>query len=203
MTPPSGYYYPVPETGKEIVAGDHDSLVFAVRRHYSINGLTCPADISERLEHFLCLHNDPEFCKGEYEPDDVQMLQLTPSQVKDATRLILARVAMGVDKFLVSPMESERRAAICAECNDNVKGFCTTCNGLKEYIATRISDRSTSIDHKLGVCIHCSCILKAKVHVSVEALRPITAPEDLAKCPANCWQHDITTSKIGDKSHVR
>lgn len=190
VTPPSGFKYVVPETGMEVLAGGMDNLVVSVQRHYAVNKLPIPKNLRAVIEHYLCLINPETFCRGEYEPGDQQTVNITTSAIKEATNYASARLKWGPDKFLCSQAEADRRASICVSCPENYRGICTTCNGLKDYVVKAIGDRVTAYDSRLGVCSRCSCLVKAKVHISMPAIRAVTPPADFDKYPANCWMHE-------------
>lgn len=185
VTPPSGFRYTVPETKYEAVHGDLQSLVLVVQRHYAANKLPIPSDLQNRIEHAICLRNPEGFCKGEYEPGDVQAKIINVTRVKEASRTLQTRLKWPVERFLCSIEEAASRAATCVSCADNYRGICTTCHGLKDYVVAAIGSRTTPSDALLGVCTHCSCMVKVKVHMSKEAL--LVVEKDLTKYPEGCW----------------
>lgn len=198
--PPSGYFYVVPETNAEILAGDFDSLLTRIRIHYGANKIPAPANLPAIVENFLCLRNPESFCSGELEPGDNAFAIVDTREVKEATRMVNARLKWSPDKFLAPITESEARAKICFACSENHRGFCTTCNGLKDYVVKAIGARTTSYDDRLGVCSHCSCLLTAKVHISKAALREVTPTAERAKYPAHCWMQHIEEDANGKEA---
>lgn len=176
----------------ECIAGDMDNLVFAVQRHYSANKIPIPKNLRLVMEDYICSINPPTFCKGEYDAESASQASIMNAQkIKEATAMASTRLKWGPDRFLAPIEEAEDRALTCLPCPDNFKGICTTCNGLKDYVVKAIGDRVTRFDDKLGVCTHCSCLVKAKVHISKEALRVVTPPSSVEQYPAHCWMREI------------
>jgi hypothetical protein len=193
LVPPSGYFYIVPETGAEIIAYDKAALTLAVNTHYDANDLEVPTDLVRRIEHFLCLRNPISFCKGEFEPNDVVPLVTSIDSIKEATKRMSSRLKWGKGQFLATQLEAERRALICVSCPENRKGICTTCNGLNSYTVEAVGNRTTNVDSQLGLCSHCECLLKVKVHISFDALKVVTKEADRMTYPVNCWMRDKET----------
>lgn len=185
--PPGGYTWRVPETGDELVAGDLAQLVNQARAIYARNKVEPPEGLAARIEHSICLQVPESFCGGEHEKGDVVQRMVSARAVKEATALKTVRLKWDQDRFLVPMAEVERRAEICVKCPLNYQGFCTTCNGLKDYVVEAIGDRRSTVDAKLGVCSICSCLLKAKVHISLEALNAARKSPDEGQYPPNCW----------------
>ena len=191
VTPPSGFVYLVPETNVEIRAGDFDNLVDRVRKHLAVNKRALPDGLASTIEHYICLINPASFCIGESEDGDRQSVVTSAQKIKDATNMASTRLKWGADRFLTSQDEAERRAEICMNCRENFRGVCTTCNGLKDYVVKAIGDRVTRRDAQLGVCTFCSCLIKAKVHISAEALKVVTPPGERDRYPDHCWMRSI------------
>lgn len=189
--PPGGYTWRVPETGDELVAGDLAQLVNQARVIYARNKFEPPADLPARIEHDICLQIPESCCVGTHEPGDVKRRMVNARAVREATALKTIRLKWDLNRFLVPPVEAERRAAICAACPLNFQGFCTTCNGLKNFVVEAIGGRTTTMDAKLGVCSVCSCLIKAKVHISAEALKAARKSPEEGEYPSNCWMKEI------------
>ena len=185
--PPGGYCYRVPETGDELIAGDMAQLVIMTRAIYVRNKITVPDDLSARVEHYICLHVPASFCVGTYAEGDEQHRVVNAKAVREASDLKVTRLKWGPEKFLAPLPLAEQRAATCIKCKLNYEKFCTTCNGLKDYVVAAIGGRTTTLDSRLGVCSVCSCLLKAKIHVSVEALKALKPRSGDGEYPENCW----------------
>jgi hypothetical protein len=145
------------------------------------------------VEHFVCLHAPAGFCVGTYEEGDVQEGTYSSTDIKEATLLHRTRLKWPAERFLASPEEAHRRALICTKCPDNKRGICTTCNGLADFAKRVVGARSTDLDHSLGVCSVCKCMLSVKVHISAEALRAVRAKKkfDVAAYPECCWMKEV------------
>lgn len=185
LGPPSGYSYKVPFSGEWLQAGDLASLVQRVRLAYTRNSKPAPPDLAARIEHDICLRNPESFCTGDYESGDEQASIVTTRDVKEATGRL--KLKWSPERFLAPVEQAESRAKVCVTCRLNSKGFCTTCNGLKGYVLDAIGSRTTSLDDQLGVCGVCACIIKAKIHVSKEALLAAGRPSGEGVYPDNCW----------------
>jgi len=157
-----------------------DVLLERIRTHLRVNEHPVPPNLSALVEAQMCEDMPKGVCTGDPDNSEVEMSRISTAQIRDYTRLIFERRRMG-EKFFVSQEEAERRAKICTGCPENVRGICTTCNGLKQYAARFLVGRKTSLDHRIGVCAKCGCMLAAKVPVAFPALDR-TEPHDY---PAN------------------
>lgn len=187
-TPPGGYRYQVPFSNEEILAGDFAQLVNKVRVAYARNKVTPPVDLAARIEHYICLSTNEQFCTGEYEPGDAQARVGTVSDIsRTSSDISNVRMKMSLEEFLVPPPDAERRAKVCAACSCNSHGFCTNCHGLAKHVVKAIGDRTTTLDSRLGICSVCSCDNRAKIHVSKKALQLVRRPPNEGKYPDTCW----------------
>ena len=108
----------------------------------------------------------------------------------------------------VTKKEANRRAAICAQCPNNL--------AQKKSVTTRFNDkvaglfttsRTTDHDSKLKDCNVCGCPLAVKVHYSDEIIANNT-DNDIEEFPklvpmpnrgkATCWIRDILANKDGE-----
>lgn len=190
-TPPTGWMYKEIHEGQVYLfqAPMRLELMSQLRRWYADKGLEWPGDreMGARVEDYICAHCPAGFCKGGSKMPKVRFLSTT--QIRDVTRLMLDRAFRGDAKVLVPPEEAERRGLICANCPRNLHGICTSCAGnefqdiLRWLIAGR---RETSYDKFLDTCAECGCLLRAKVHVSIDEL----AKTQQHAYPSNCWLHN-------------
>lgn len=187
VVPAGGYTYRMPETGDEFVAGNLAQLVIMVGKVYLRNKLKIPENLEALIEHFICLHNSPSICTGTYEAEDAQMRAVRAVDVREASDFGKIRLKWGPDKFLAPLVLAEQRAQTCIGCKLNYKGFCTTCNGLKDFVLKAIGERATVYDSKLGVCSVCSCLIKAKIHISAAALKAAPKNKNEGRYPEGCW----------------
>jgi len=182
QVPPGGeWFYRVPETKvyfrSKSSLGDVENLV---RRNYKDNKLEPPDDLRQKIVEFICRNVAAGFCDGVSGSD-----RLTFFQVLRFTELAFKRLRNADASFLVTQEEAERRADICRECPENLLGICSSCNGLKQLASRLIARRKTRLDHYLGVCKICGCVLDAKIHVRAEHLNEKDRTDP--KLPEGCW----------------
>lgn len=185
--PPGGFVYKIPETGDEVTHGDFAQLVTAVRTVYTRNKLTPPNNLPDLIEHFICLHSPPSFCFGTYEPGDAQSHSTSRTKVVEASEFKNVRLKWPRERYLAPLPLAEQRAATCVKCAEHSPGFCTVCNGLAGFAEKIVGERTTGYDKQLGLCSICDCIVKVKIHISVEALRLTPEKTSQAPYPDNCW----------------
>lgn len=161
------------------------SMMQQLRGWYASKQVPWPGDseIDARLENFICQFTPPGFCIG----PGPKVPRLSVSKIRDTTRLIVARLIKG-EKVLVEPEEATRRAKICGNCPKNLHGICTSCmssefQDVMRHLLTR--NRETKYDSILDTCSVCGCLLKAKVHISIDEL----AKTQKHTYPENCWMH--------------
>ena len=194
-TPPVGYVYEILHEGElfSFQAPMWTTMVKRLREWYSAKALDWPgeAEMRKRVEHFICQLVPPGFCAGG--PASPRIPFLSISAIRDASKLFVDRVIRGQGS-LVPNEEAVRRAKICANCPRNTHGICTSCasSEFHDLFAWLVRQgRRTPYDSVLDVCTACGCVLKAKVHISIDTLARLT-PHSY---PENCWLH-------GTKAHV-
>lgn len=180
--PPGGmYFYTIPETGSKFTSPTPTGLLDMIRAHYRANNLPVPENIDALIADHICKRVPKGFCEGEPESKF-----LSVGDIREGTRLLIQKARLGSPGFLVTQAEAERRAAICSACPLNLHGVCTSCtSGLKNLARMLIANKTTSRDDLLDTCAECGCMLKAKVHVSIEGL----AVTQKHAYPSNCWLH--------------
>ena len=188
ILPPGGYQYTVPETGQSFLDGVFNDLVNGVRLHLAKNSIPVPPDLAARIEHSICLRCPKGFCRGEAEPGDAHQDPIRAVDVREATSLHQTRLKWSVDRFLASDAVVAARVAICKACPENVRGYCTTCNGLRGFASKIVGTRAERYEKELGVCQRCKCLLPVKVHISDEALRAV---KDSNEYPPSCWVNQV------------
>lgn len=181
IPPGGGFFYEVPETRTQFEHPDLMAMLRLILAHYRANLLPPPGDLRARVEDYMCARLPDDFCMGR----GLRAARaITVSQIRDFTRLMYRRAR---DKdFFVDQAEATRRAGVCRDCPNNRHEICSTCTGLKEFVAGLLVHRKTSLDKYLGVCSSCGCVLSAKIHVNRDRLRelPSFKPEDY---PGKCW----------------
>ena len=187
VVPPTGYIYAQEHEGTlyTFQSPTWTDLKGKLRSWYRSKNLEWPGDdeMRARMEEFVCARLGPGFCVGKTRRIG---RVLSASSILGVTRIMLARAFKGDKGVLVPPEEAERRAKICVNCTKNLHGICTSCAG-NEFggvLAWLISgNRSTQYDQYLDTCEPCGCLLRAKVHVSLDELAK-TPPQSY---PENCW----------------
>jgi hypothetical protein len=188
--PPDGIFaYIVPETGMAFDATRLEVLVNQVSEHYVANKLAVPQNLEAIIIDYVCRRMPTGACIGVPEPGLPVFKTLSVSQIRDFSKLLYYRVTSAVrnEDPYVKLGEAARRAAICAACPLNLKSVCSTCDGLKEFGGRFLFDpdkQTTPHDAELKVCTICGCLLRAKVHYSLEALAKAVTPHDY---PIWCW----------------
>jgi len=186
LTPPVGWMFEIEHEGETVMfqAPMYLGLVDQLRHWYAAKKIDWPGDaeIRARVEHYIC-QRVPGFCEGG--PDTPRVPFLSAASIRDATRLIFTRLYRG-EGMLVDQKEADRRAKICANCDRNAHGICTSCMGneFQDIFRWLISrNRSTPYDSVLDTCTVCGCLLRAKPHVSIEELARL----EPHAYPAHCW----------------
>lgn len=190
IMPAGGYRYTVPETGESFLTGDLRSLVREVAAHYERNLLTRPSNLAAIIEHDICLHAPPDFCRGTFEAGDHQQTPISPIVIREASQIHKTRLKWPESRFIAPDAEVARRVDICKICPENAKGYCTTCNGLGGMAKRIVGDRAERYEAELGVCRLCQCLLPVKVFISAEALRAVKSGGGLPY-PKPCWMTEV------------
>lgn len=111
--------------------------------------------------------------------------QLTHADVKRFLQTVVKWSAGGGN--IVDSVESNRRAAICAACPQNVavRG-CMGCSTVLPKLMALIKNATTEYDEDLQGCNVCGCQLKAKVHLPEEVM--VSGSNEF---PDHCWLHPL------------
>ena len=186
-TPPVGWVYEIvhEDVKYRFQSPMRHGLFLQLRQWYSAKGLEWPGDaeMTARVEHHICQLCPPGFCEGG--PNRPAVPYLSVAMIRDGTKLLLRRV-FARKEFLVSPEEANRRALICANCQENLQGICVSCIGNEffDIFGWFIrAGRKTPYDSVLGVCRVCGCISSAKIHVANSTLFELSKHE----YPDQCW----------------
>lgn len=191
LVPPGRrFFYQVPETNAFYENHVFDNLVIEVREHYVKNSLAVPKDLVALIEHYMCTNLPDGFCTGA--PTRKKHKFISLHQVRNFTRVLsgVGVSALKGESRLVPHDESERRAAICANCSEyNDRRLCTTCNGLGPFMRRLLGvHRTTSKDAVLGACGVCKCLLQVKIHITPEILSRTVETNEY---PDHCWMKEI------------
>ena len=191
-TPPNGWRYVVPETGKRIgpFAG-WVQLRNQLAGHYKAAAYEMPADIKERVVAHICAE-EPAYCGDPSAAPVVQSFAQATSHTYHAAvqclrTLVSHRAGSGErpDQAL-----QEKRAQICAACPENTDVQpCSVCGWsvLKGLIEKLAGSKTTSVDAKLKFCAVCHCSTKAKVATKHEAIWNHLPERQRKALPETCW----------------
>ena len=195
VTPPCGWIYEVEHDGEVFTfqAPMRTALFQELRSWYARKELEWPGDeeMTARVEEYICAKVPKGFCKGDKDREHNPVFSIR--SIRAATQLFTAKLFKGED-FFVDQEEANRRALTCANCPQNLHGICTGCVGseFQDILAQFVrAGRKTPYDQALDTCKVCGCLLRAKVHVSMEVL------EKLPKhtFPSNCWLYNTPAHK--------
>jgi len=170
-TPPGGWEYKQPESGRVFKHYSYEAWTNAIREHRLGNGYLMTADWQLELQDQLCKKNPnlfPGTCRR------VNMLGRKRRFSFGATMSFLGMLWKWLrdGRPMVEQEEAERRAAICVTCpyNQPLQHSCGACfSSMLKWISKIVGDRKTENDDKLGSCGICSCSLKPAVHFPLAA----------------------------------
>ena len=189
-TPPVGWIYEETLDGEKFTFQSpmQTGLMKQLKDWYAAKKLEWPGEpeMRARIEHFICQRLPKGFCHGG--PDEPVVPYLSVSKIRDGTRLLMGRLFRGKD-FLVPQAEADRRAKICANCPENLRGVCSSCmsNEFFDIFGWLLrANRKTPYDAALEVCNTCGCLLTAKTHISNETLFELSKHT----YPPNCWLYN-------------
>lgn len=185
--PPIGWIYEVEHEGEtfRFQSPMQHGLMTQLKQWYAAKKLEWPGEpeMRARIEHFICQRLPKGFCVGG--PDEPVVPYLSVRMIRDVTRLIANRLFNRKD-FFVDQKEAERRAKICANCNDNLHGICVSCAGSEffDLFAWFVrAGKTTPYDSVLDTCRVCKCLARVKLWVQISTLAELS-PHTY---PPNCW----------------
>jgi len=188
-TPSIGWVYTILHEGVKypFQAPMKTGLLLQLRKWYRDKQLDWPGDAEmvARIENYICQRLPKGFCKG---GRDTGLKILSSKKIRDATRGFAYKALRYPDKYLVPLDEATRRAQVCANCRHNLHGICTSCAGnefMDLFSMYERAGRTTPYDSVLDTCESCGCLIKTKVHISMELLSLTTKHH----YPENCWLH--------------
>lgn len=186
LIPPGGWYF---MQGRYRINGDTFSLlVNNVRAHRSSNGIEGGNVEAETMAQ-ICTRW-PQGCAA----PAASPIQQRPGFWGSVTdfALAMARLGLGKDK-LVSQMEANRRAAICAACHNNKERtglgmFCFSCvaNSIGTLVSKILGNLATPYDQRLKACDICGCLNKLQVWFPLSALQVDDSNRNAF--PEFCWK---------------
>jgi len=161
------WHYIEPISQKPFTAVTYDNLVSKLYDTYKKNGWPIGLDFENIIERQLC-ERHPTECEPDG-PKPRRKRRMTWGDIMRGTMVLLSFKAAGSP--LVPVEESERRAAICASCTENIK-FSKPCGGLCAQLANAvravIGTRRTKVHDQLKACGICHCLLEAAVQIPLE-----------------------------------
>ena len=200
-TPPCGWIYSISHEGARYAfqSSMRSGLLGKLKAWYSAKALPWPGDdeMVARIEAFICRRLPKGFCKGGY---GTAAKIFSAKGIRDATRGFAYKALRHPDQYLVSMAEAERRAKVCASCKGNLHGICTSCAGnefMDLFAMYERAGRTTPYDSVLDTCEACGCLIKTKVHISMELL----ALTKKHRYPKNCWLSGTPACLPEDTEH--
>lgn len=196
-TPPGSWRYMVPETQRLI--GPKPSLrdlMVEIRNHYRANELLMPTDIEQRVHSYMCALIPSHLCGH---ASGLNLIQAAKDAVIVFSTVVQGTMTIGEwflkgriqgKEELVSKVQANSRALICASCPYNVTvGGCAPCvaGQMANAIKRVVGNANTDHDHRLNACRLCGCSLKAKVWFPLGLLlKHMTEPQKNS-FPEFCW----------------
>jgi hypothetical protein len=205
VSPPGGWFYRVPETGKTFKGyPSPEGLRKALAAHCAVHNLPVPGDA--QIQDFICKNLGEEaihWCVDR-ESGEAQAAylaggvacRLTFSQVMAGTRTLLSWLISSVLKLKwqrVEGAEAERRARICAPCPEcqEVQG-CSSCSmpALRQLIQSAVQGGTTTQDTYLTKrgCCKCGCASLPLIWMPLETLQKHMSEAVNTQLPTHCWK---------------
>jgi len=186
QTPPGGWPYTDPDTGRKFNHYVLQVLKQDVRNHRKANNLPVAPDLNDQIEDQICKSVPPEWCGGV--GSESRLPPLSFSQAIHGTALLMDWVAHGTP--LVDQAEANSRSRTCAHCyaNSGIEG-CSNCSmdKLRELVVRIVGNKRTEGDDMIQACKICGCALKAKVWVPLNILQRHLSAEQNEQFPEWCW----------------
>jgi hypothetical protein len=190
----------VPPGGNFVARCDHcgatfkkhyvDGVVDQFNEHLRANGLA--EQTREQIVQLICRDTPANICQGAgYQ---FKERHLGWQDVVNGTSVLLAFKLAGSP--LVSQQQANERAAICANCQENVPYAqnCSTCKHVEEAVRAVIGEATTPMDGRLQACFICGCSNKAQVWLPAEILAKGVNAEMMErfKTVKECWKvHEL------------
>jgi hypothetical protein len=191
-TPPGGWRYLVPETGKVIGPFSgwrqlEDNLV----AYYHSTAYPLPDNLFDLAQAYIC-GEQPEYCGEPAKESGVakfyrESKHTFHTALQCLTTLVSHRAGSGERPSLE---QQEARAAVCVECpmNQDTQA-CSVCNikTLNGLIKKLAGAKVTSYDKRLKFCAVCHCANAAKIATKLEAIWTHMPQSQREKLPPACW----------------
>lgn len=171
-------------------------LLKGLQAHYRANGLTAPADLSEKVQDQLCSVLPIGICQ-QNDPTKVYISgrSLTFADVIRGTKTLTDWFIHGRKK--VSVEMAMERARVCAGCvfNQKVQG-CSSCSmgPLHALVNSVVGGDRFQGDELLDACMLCGCSNKSAVWLPLDIVQRHLEPEVMAGLPSYCWKKEANAS---------
>lgn len=192
-SPPGEWQYVVPETGQLFRGSNWPQLEEQLRAHYAATTYPQPDDLFAKVEDYICANN-PDYCDGRpalsppRNPSNPFSLAHSFTTVLQGTSTLASWLLNG--RRYVPQDQATQRASVCTTCvyNSEPQG-CSSCNSkvMQEAVMLVVGKRSTPHDGSLRACRICSCGLRAKVHLPLDAILKYMPTAQQEALPAHCW----------------
>lgn len=209
IAPIGGYVFCDPDTGKHFSYPSYAELESAVQKYREDKDLPRIAKFRAVWEHYICENvagmegrccQVAEYIKRSFE----QFWQGGKSFV---------RAAVAGKAAFVDQTTADRRAAICKQCDQNVKNIGHRNFYTDTAIKQQVGQRRSVHHDDLHTCKICSCILKAKVFYNnkivagsitdTELVQLTRRPRDAAGRPLRCWQLDCMLDDMEEEDDAK
>ena len=184
----NGFRYTQPESGMTIHANSFDQLMVRIKEHRDANGYPVGVNIEAEVEDQVCRNTVTEqWCrevKSEPAPKSYGV-----NDVLRFTRALAEKFIKGNKR--ADQKTAEERAAICADCPDNVTTHgCMGCgSGVVKDAIKRVSGAGvTAYDKQLNTCRWCGCFNAAQIWFPLEVLHNSMGKEIRDALPNHCWK---------------
>lgn len=193
VTPPGGWVYTQPESGRTFRHYSFNAFMDAIREHRLGNGYPISADWQAEIINGICRDNlkmFPDYCQRSNQSSVVRRFSFGSSM----SFLSMLWEWISAGRPFVEQEEAERRAEICSTCpfNQSLVYSCGSCfTAIINLISKIIGRRKTRNDSKLGSCGICSCSLQAAVHFPLEAQQKTLSEDiknDFKSVISYCWK---------------
>jgi len=176
----SFWEFPDPDTQYLHKASSREDLVKRIVAYRAANHLEDIERLDLVIDHYLCGHpKNTGKCK------DIPLKRGFLQYLKGGISLIQN---LYYKKF-VSKEVAEERALICSSCPCNTFPDSGPFIEWSDMIALHsVGDRRVIIADKLGSCLACSCVMKAKVWYTGPFNLSDEERDIMAACKKDCWQ---------------
>jgi hypothetical protein len=196
-TPSGGWRFKIPElSGPAAEVGPctcRYDLQCETRQRYAANAIMPPPDLDDQIDRQMC-GRVPADCREDPPPPPsfIQRVAQALTHVAQGTNVFVQWQTMRLlgERVRVTQGQAEARAAICADCENNVPvSDCYTCKaGQLAALVMNISGGEKTRHHdSIGGCKVCGCGLQGKVWMEKSILRRNLPQANWPHYPPHCW----------------